>query len=55
METSGDNLQEVTCASVIKGIRLRNYDFSTFQDLFDATFRYKGPLDISKCVGCSLR
>lgn len=39
VETSGDNKQEVTCASVIKGIRLRNYDFYMFQDLFDATFR----------------
>ena len=35
METNGSNQQQFTCTSVIKGIRLRNYDFSTFQDLFD--------------------
>ena len=47
MESSDNNQQRFMRASVIKGIRLRNYYFSTFQDLFDATFRYKGPLDIS--------
>ena len=31
METSGDNLQEVTCASVIKGIRLRITIFLRFR------------------------
>ena len=56
METGGNNQQQVTCASVIKGIRLRNYDSFTFQwHRFDATFRYKYPLDISECVGCLLR
>ena len=54
METSGNNQQQFTCASVNKGIRLRNFYYCTFQDLFDATFRYKDPLDIFKCVhvGC---
>ena len=54
METSGNNQQQFTCASVTKGIRLRNYNSCTSQDLFDATFRYKDPLDIFKCVyvGC---
>ena len=47
MESSDNNQQRFTRASVIKGIRLRNYYFSTFQDLFDATFRHKDPLDIS--------
>lgn len=53
MKTSGNNQQQFTCASVIKGIRLRNYDFFTFQDLFDATSRCKDTFGIFKCVGCS--
>ena len=52
MKTSGNNQQQFTCASVIKGILLRNYDFFTFQDLFDATSRCKDPFHIFKCVGC---
>ena len=47
VESSDNNQQRFTRASVIKGIRLRNYYLFTFQDLFDATFRYKDPLDIS--------
>ena len=41
METSGNNQQQFTCASITKGMRLRNYNSCTSQDLFDATFRYK--------------
>ena len=55
METRSNNQQHVFIrASEIKGIRLTNYYFCTFQDLFDATFRYKDPLVIFKCVhvGC---
>ena len=55
METSSNNQQHVFIrASEIKGIRLTNYYFCTFQDLFDATFRYEDPLVIFKCVhvGC---
>ena len=44
-----------TCASVIKGIRLRKYDFYMFQDLFVATFRYKDPLMLSSNVKVVLK
>ena len=53
MKTSANNQQQFTCASVIKGIRMRNYYFFfTFQDLFDATSRCKDTFGIFKCVGC---
>ena len=53
MKTSGNNQQQFTCASFNKGIRLRNYDFFTFQDLFDATSRGEDTFGILKCVVCS--
>ena len=31
------------------------YVLPTFQDLFHATFWYKDPFDISKCIGYPLR
>ena len=53
METSGNNQQQFTRHLVVKGMCLRKLQF-LFQDLFDATFRYKDSLDIFKCVhvGC---